>query len=126
MSRTPTSGPVGTTVEVRNLFRYVPARRKFLKTDPTEMGHITEQVTRIALAYPAVHLAVTHNGRSGVRTARHANRSATGRPAFFGADLARRAHRDRVRGTRRAAVGPGRPAAGRPGHDRGPVSIHQR
>ena len=60
----PTSGPVGTAIEVRNLFRYVPARRKFLKTDATEMGHITEQVTRVALAYPAVHLSVTHNGRS--------------------------------------------------------------
>jgi DNA mismatch repair protein MutL len=83
----PTSGPVGTTIEVRNLFRYVPARRKFLKTDATEMGHITEAVTRIALAYPSVHLAVTHNGRSvyelppsdGVR--RRIG-------AFFGADLA--------------------------------------
>ncbi|MFO8014141.1 MAG: DNA mismatch repair endonuclease MutL [Phycisphaerae bacterium] len=83
----PTSGPVGTTVEVRNLFRYVPARRKFLKTDATEMGHITEAVTRIALAYPSVHLTVTHNGRSvyelppsdGVR--RRVG-------AFFGADLA--------------------------------------
>jgi DNA mismatch repair protein MutL len=60
----PASGPVGTTVEVRNLFRYVPARRKFLKTDATEMGHITEQIARTALAYPAVHLTVTHNGRS--------------------------------------------------------------
>jgi DNA mismatch repair protein MutL len=60
----PTSGPVGTTVEVRNLFRYVPARRKFLKTDATEMGHITEQVTRVALAYPAVHFSVRHNGRN--------------------------------------------------------------
>jgi DNA mismatch repair protein MutL len=60
----PASGPVGTTAEVRNLFRYVPARRKFLKTDSTEMGHITEQVARIALAYPRVHLTVTHNGRS--------------------------------------------------------------
>jgi len=60
----PTSGPVGTAIEVRNLFRYVPARRKFLKTDSTEMGHITEQVTRLALAYPNVHLAVTHNGRT--------------------------------------------------------------
>ena len=84
----PTSGPIGTTVEVRNLFRYVPARRKFLKTDATEMGHITEQVTRIALAYPAVHLAVTHGGRSvyelpGTDSVR--DRVA----AFFGADLAR-------------------------------------
>jgi len=83
----PTSGPVGTSVEVRNLFRYVPARRKFLKTDATEMGHITEQVTRIALAYPAVHLTVTHGGRSvyelpGTDSVRE--RVA----AFFGADLA--------------------------------------
>jgi len=83
----PRSGPVGTTVEVRNLFRYVPARRKFLKTDATEMGHITEAVTRCALAYPSVHLTVTHNGRNvyelppgeGVR--RRIG-------AFFGADLA--------------------------------------
>jgi len=83
----PAGGPVGTTIEIRNLFRYVPARRKFLKTDATEMGHITEAVTRIALAYPSVHLTVTHNGRSvydlppseGVRR-RIAH--------FFGSDLA--------------------------------------
>ena len=83
----PAGGPVGTTIEVRNLFRYVPARRKFLKTDATEMGHITEAVTRIALAYPSVHLTVTHNGRrvydlppsDGIRR-RIAH--------FFGADLA--------------------------------------
>jgi len=83
----PTSGPVGTTVEVRNLFRYVPARRKFLKTDATEMGHITEQVTRVALAYPAVHLSVTHNGR-GVYELPPTD-SVRGRLAvFFGEDLA--------------------------------------
>ena len=84
----PASGPVGTTVEVRNLFRYVPARRKFLKTDPTELGHITEQVTRIALAYPAVHLAVTHNGRTVYELP--ATDSVRDRAAvFFGEDLAR-------------------------------------
>jgi len=60
----PTSGPVGTSIEVRNLFRYVPARRKVLKTDATEMGHVTEQITRLALAYPAVHFSVTHGGRT--------------------------------------------------------------
>jgi len=83
----PTSGPVGTTLEVRNLFRYVPARRKFLKTDATEMGHITEQVTRVALAYPAVHLTVTHNGRSVYELP--PTDSVRGRLAvFFGEDLA--------------------------------------
>jgi DNA mismatch repair protein MutL len=83
----PASGPVGTTVEVRNLFRYVPARRKFLKTDSTEMGHITEHVARIALAYPSVHLTVTHNGRSVYElppTDSVRERIA----AFFGSDLA--------------------------------------
>ena len=83
----PTSGPVGTTLEVRNLFRYVPARRKFLKTDATEMGHITEAVTRIALAYPSVHLTVTHNGRSVYELPpTEAVRHRIG--AFFGPDLA--------------------------------------
>ncbi len=83
----PTSGPVGTSIEVRNLFRYVPARRKFLKTDGTEMGHITEQAARVALAYPAVHLAVTHNGRSVYELPpTDSVRSRIG--AFFGADLA--------------------------------------
>ena len=83
----PTSGPVGTTIEVRNLFRYVPARRKFLKTDATEMGHITEAVTRTALAYPSVHLAVTHNGRSVYELPPSEGvRRRIG--AFFGPDLA--------------------------------------
>jgi DNA mismatch repair protein MutL len=83
----PASGPVGTTVEVRNLFRYVPARRKFLKTDATEMGHITEQVTRVALAYPAVHLAVTHNGR-GVYELPPSDSVRARIAAFYGSDLA--------------------------------------
>jgi len=83
----PASGPVGTTAEVRNLFRYVPARRKFLKTDATEMGHITEQAARIALAYPGVHLTVTHNGRSVYQLPPcESVRERIG--AFFGADLA--------------------------------------
>jgi DNA mismatch repair protein MutL len=83
----PTSGPVGTSVEVRNLFRYVPARRKFLKTDATEMGHITEQVTRVALAYPSVHLTVTHNGRA-VYELPPSDSVRSRLAAFFGADLA--------------------------------------
>lgn len=57
------SGNVGTTVEVRNLFFNVPARRKFLKGTQTELGHITDMVTRLAVPAPNVSFRVTHNGR---------------------------------------------------------------
>ncbi|MFN0136612.1 MAG: DNA mismatch repair endonuclease MutL [Phycisphaerae bacterium] len=59
----PTSGRIGTIVEVRDLFFSVPARRKFLKTNPTESGHITEQVARIALAYPRVGFTLRSQNR---------------------------------------------------------------
>jgi len=59
----PVAAPPGTTVEVRELFFNVPARRKFLRTTSTEMGHVVEQLARIGLAHPHVHLVLTHNGR---------------------------------------------------------------
>jgi len=46
----PCSADYGTTIQIRDIFYKLPARRKFLKTANTEMGHITEQFTRIALA----------------------------------------------------------------------------
>jgi DNA mismatch repair protein MutL len=57
---------VGTVVEVRNLFFNTPARRKFIKGAPTEYGHISEMLLRLALPYPQVAFKLTHNGRSTV------------------------------------------------------------
>ncbi len=54
--------PEGTTVEVRHLFFNTPVRQKFLRTNATEMSHVTQTVTRIALAHPGVHITLTHNG----------------------------------------------------------------
>ncbi len=60
---TPCGCPIGTTIEVRHLFYNTPVRRKFLKTTATEMGHLTEALTRLALAHPGVHFTLRHNGR---------------------------------------------------------------
>ncbi|MBB2486342.1 DNA mismatch repair endonuclease MutL [Mitsuaria sp. WAJ17] len=53
----------GTSVEVRELFFSTPARRKFLKTDATELAHCLESVRRHALARPDVGFAVWHEGK---------------------------------------------------------------
>ena len=59
----PAARAVGTTVEVRELFFATPARRKFLKTDATEMAHCLEAVRRHALVRPEVGFAVWHEGK---------------------------------------------------------------
>ncbi len=59
----PCGCPVGTVVEVRNLFFNTPVRRKFLRSTTTELAHISETVARIALAHPQVHITLTHNDR---------------------------------------------------------------
>ncbi|HHF4034309.1 DNA mismatch repair endonuclease MutL [Haemophilus influenzae] len=59
----PTSHPVGTTVEVANLFFNTPARRKFLRTDKTEFAHIDEVIRRIALTKFNTAFTLTHNGK---------------------------------------------------------------
>ena len=58
-----TGSPQGTMISVNRLFFNTPARRKYLKTDQTEMGHISDTVTRMALAWPGVHFKFFHNGR---------------------------------------------------------------
>jgi DNA mismatch repair protein MutL len=57
----------GTDVSVASLFFNVPARRKFLRTVETELGHCLEAVTREALIRPAIDLEVTHDDRSLLR-----------------------------------------------------------
>jgi len=64
----PWNGAPGTRIEVRQLFFNTPVRRKFLRSPATELGHISEAVTRLALAYargsrPGLHLILRHNGR---------------------------------------------------------------
>lgn len=65
----PTSGDGGTTIEVRNLFYKMPARKKFLRTANTEMTHIIEQFTRITLAHTDISFALFHNDRELYRLA---------------------------------------------------------
>ncbi len=60
----PSGAPPGTTIEIRQLFYNTPVRRKFLRTPQTEMGHVTEAFTRIALAFPSLHFTLQHNERN--------------------------------------------------------------
>ncbi len=83
----PCGCPVGTTIEVRNLFFNTPVRRKFLKTPQTERGHIVEAFTRLALANPKVHF-VLRNGDKEMFDLLPTPRWADRIEAFFGAEIA--------------------------------------
>jgi len=83
----------GTTVEVRDLFYNVPARRKFLRAERTELGHIEEWLRSLALARPDVELRVSHNGRPSRRYKPGDSEAAARLGETLGEDFARSALR---------------------------------
>ncbi len=56
--------PPGTLISVNQLFYNTPARRKFLKSTATEMGHIAENIASIALGWPEIQFRLSHNGKT--------------------------------------------------------------
>lgn len=56
------SAALGTSIAVKNLFYNVPARRKFLKSDPVELRHVLDEFHRVAMAYPELFFSLHHNG----------------------------------------------------------------
>ncbi len=60
----PCGCPVGTSIEVRQLFYNTPVRQKFMRTPQTERGHIAEAFTRVALAHPEIQMTFLVNGKS--------------------------------------------------------------
>jgi len=80
--------PIGTTVTVRNLFRNVPARLKFLKSSSTENGHISNLVAQYSLAFPEVRFTLLIDGRTTFRSAGSGSlREVLG--AVYGLDVAK-------------------------------------
>ena len=62
VSQEPAAAPVGSSFKVDNLFYNVPARRKFLKSNATELSNILQAFERIVLVYPEIHFILHHNG----------------------------------------------------------------
>jgi DNA mismatch repair protein MutL len=84
---------IGTTVEVRELFYNVPARRKFLRAERTELGHIEEWLRSLALARPDIELRVSHNGKPSRRYKPDELESVVRLNETLGEDFARQALR---------------------------------
>ena len=62
VSQEPAAAPLGSSFKVDNLFYNVPARRKFLKSNATELSNILQAFERIVLVYPDIHFTLHHNG----------------------------------------------------------------
>lgn len=86
--REPAGGPVGTTLEVRDLFFNVPARRKFLRAAATESAHITEVVQALALAQPTLAVTLSRDGKTTKEWARATDRETRVRDVLHGEKLA--------------------------------------
>lgn len=84
----PEGAPRGTTFRARDLFFNTPARRKFLKKESTELGHVTSLVQNLAMAYPEVHFELSHDGRK-IFTLPKAGDIRERVAGFFGPDVAR-------------------------------------
>src|SRR5262245_48668357 len=87
----PWNGSPGTRIEVKHLFFNTPVRKKFLKATATELGHVSESVTRLALAYPALHMTLRHNGKHVYEVPSTATLPDRIR-LFFGADVGAALH----------------------------------
>ena len=81
----PAGVPVGTTIAVRDLFFNTPARRKFLKSEPTELSHIAALVTHYALAHPSRHFEL-HTATQALLIAPAVSSSADRLFQIFGRD----------------------------------------
>ncbi len=62
-SQQPVAAAQGTTISMKNLFFNVPARRNFLKSNASEMRHIIDEFSRVAMAFPSVFFSLTSNGQ---------------------------------------------------------------
>jgi len=84
--------PVGTRIEVRDLLHNVPARLKFLKGDATETSHITDSVSKLAMAHPDVHIRLRSSGRKSIDAPPHKDGFERAR-CLLGSRLGGRLHR---------------------------------
>ena len=82
----PCAAATGTTVTIRDLFFNTPVRRKFMRSANTELSHVTEQLTRLAIPNPQVGFTLTHNGRE-IKNLPVADTTAQRVCDLFGAEL---------------------------------------
>ncbi len=59
----PIAAPIGTSIAMKNLFFNVPARRNFLKSNPSELRHIVDEFIRVAMAFPEIFFSLSSNGQ---------------------------------------------------------------